>query len=555
MKHTPRPYQRRAFQAIRKDLAVHPSTLLVLATGLGKTVVFSLVAESHVAGGGRALILAHRDELLGQAREKLLDWTDFSPLEIGLEKQRSRSLSSQPVVIASKDSMNAKRLKGFAPDAFDLIITDEAHRACAPSYRRIYEHFKDAKHLGVTATPMRLDKQSLGQVFASVAMRYEIMDAVDDGWLVRPRRRLCQIVGMDLSGVHEKTNRGTGERDLNEAELAQALEVAEVVAATAKATMENVGSRPTLIFAVRAHRYTAGDRRGHLYQLVQALNELRPGCAGGLDGTCDERERADVQRRFRAGEVQFLVNCQLFTEGWDEPSVAAVVMARPTTSPGFYLQMLGRGTRLLGQSIEESARNGKPDLLVLDFEGNSSRHDMIGLDDVLGGDDEAAVKVRRAKREKRDDGEQGDPEGMSAEQEQLVMQEAVQGKVTHRSFEILSQTELLRVRLPRHDGERADARQMMALQIEGFAAYKRLSHEQAGMVLQAIQDRHRAGLCSLRQASLLARCGVNPNITKQQASRLILQLERNGWKPTSQMLADLELMALPPEMAARVVET
>lgn len=553
MKHAPRPYQRQAFLSVRRMLREHQSTLLVLATGLGKTVVFSLVAESCVAEGGRVLILAHRDELLAQAKEKLLDWTDFGPLEIGLEQQRHRALDSQPIVIASKDSMHARRLKGFPRDAFRLVITDEAHRSPAPTYRRIYEHFANAKHLGVTATPMRLDQQSLGQIFASVAMRYEILDAVDDGWLVKPRRRLCQIVGLDLSGVHKRTSRESGERDFNEAELAQALETSANVAAMAKAIIENVGERPTLIFAVRAHRYETGDRRGHLYQLASALNELRPGCAAGLDGTCDDRERRDTQRRFRAHELQFLVNCQLFTEGWDEPSVSAVVMARPTTSPGFYLQMLGRGTRLLGQSIAESVANGKPDLLVLDFEGNSSRHDLVGLDDVLGGDAEAAHKARRKRRE-RDDGEQGDPEGMTREEEQLVMQEAVQGRVTHRSFEILSQVELLRLRLPRHNGERANAKLMMALQIEGFQAYKRLSQEQALAVLRAINERHRAGLCSLRQASILARCGVNPNVTKQTASRIIGRLEKNGWKPTSQMLVDVELMTLPEEMGARIAE-
>jgi superfamily II DNA or RNA helicase len=497
------------------------------------------------------LILAHRDELLRQAKEKLLATTDLNVLEIGLEKCDSQASPGHRVVIASKDSMHKNRLKRFGPGEFTHIITDEAHRACADGYQAIYDHFPEAKHLGCTATPSRLDKRALGQVFETVAYRYDLADAVRDGWLVRIKRKLIHLQSLDLSDIKSSVSHAGG-RDLNEHELAKVMEQDANVWGVAKATLHSIGERPTLAFAVRVHKDTeAKDRKGHLYQLVEAFNHLRPGCAAGLDGDSDHRERTEVQKRFREGKIQILVNVGLFTEGWDEDCVAAVAMARPTESWSFYLQALGRGTRLKLQShgyvdgadaYAESVANGKPDLLVLDFEGNSGKHDLISAENALGGllDEDLAKQVRRRPEI---DGElevvpPAEEEGMTAEERAAAANGLA---VTFRSVTVLDPWEILGVAPRTTTREGLTAGQLYELQAEGIRDARRLDRPAAELVLTALRRRRGAGLCSLRQATILARAGLNPHVSKVKAYRAISELEAMKWRPTARMLADPEL--------------
>ena len=153
-----RPYQGEARDAVLSEWDQgHQRTLLVLPTGTGKTVVFSSIIDHRIQDGSRALVMAHRGELLTQAADKLRDACGIDSV---LEKAESSSLGSfLPVTVGSVQSLaQPKRLARFPQDYFKTIVIDEAHHALSDTYQRVLEHFPDANVLGVTATPDRGDK-------------------------------------------------------------------------------------------------------------------------------------------------------------------------------------------------------------------------------------------------------------------------------------------------------------------------------------------------------------------------------------------------------------
>ena len=216
-----RDYQTTAANRVIRKLAVDDDhgTLLVLPTGTGKTIVFSNVARRWIEGRSeRVLVLAHRKELIEQARDKLLLSTDLKEWEVGIERASTRSAAGQPVVVASVQTLQNKRLERFRPEAFGLVVVDEAHHVPAASYRKVLNHFRFAKRLGVTATPYRLDGENLGTWFDSYAYQYELAQAIEDGWLVPVVARRVLLEDLDLSRVKKTAG------DFNKAQLADVME-------------------------------------------------------------------------------------------------------------------------------------------------------------------------------------------------------------------------------------------------------------------------------------------------------------------------------------------
>ena len=163
MNYTLRPYQQEAVDAVFREWETRRSTLIVIPTGGGKTIIFSGVIERCVREGKRVLVLAHRGELLEQAADKLKKSTG---LACAVEKAEQSCLGSFfRVVVGSVQTLQReKRLHQFDPDHFDVIIIDEAHHALADGYRIVLDHFTGAQVLGVTATPDRGDMKDLGAV-------------------------------------------------------------------------------------------------------------------------------------------------------------------------------------------------------------------------------------------------------------------------------------------------------------------------------------------------------------------------------------------------------
>ncbi len=218
---------------------------------------------------------------------------------------------------------------------------------------------------------------------------YPLKAAIDDGWLVPVRQQAVVVQGLDFSKVRVTAG------DLNEGDLEKILAEEKILHATAVPTIEIVGPLPTLVFCVSV---------AHAHRLAEVLCRYKKDSAIALDGTTARETRRDQVERFKNGEVQFLVNCGLFLEGFDAPTTAAVVMARPTKSLGLYAQVLGRGTRPLPGVVDHSslitpadrrgaiAESGKPWMLALDFVGNSGRHRIVTATDLLGGKWEEPVR-------------------------------------------------------------------------------------------------------------------------------------------------------------------
>ena len=310
-----RPYQSAARDAILNQWADGINrTLLVLPTGCGKTIVFAKVIEERVRQGGNVLILAHREELLQQASDKLSSATG---LATALEKAESTSVDSWfNVTVGSVQTLqSAKRLERFAPDHFDTIVVDEAHHAVSSSYRRVLDYFKDARVLGVTATADRGDKRNLGEVFETIAYEYTLVKAIREGYL-SPIRALTLPLSIDLSGVKVQSG------DFQAAALGSALD--PYLDQIAVLMAEHCRNRKTVVFLP----LVATSQKMRDLLIAHGMT------AAEVNG--ESKDRAEVLADFHAGRYQVLCNSMLLTEGWDEPAVDCIVCLRPTKVRALY---------------------------------------------------------------------------------------------------------------------------------------------------------------------------------------------------------------------------
>lgn len=418
-----RQYQHDAVEKVFEAFESHRSALVVMPTGTGKTVLFSEVIRRWPEfaitrspwAAPRVLVIAHREELIRQAADKIKRVTGAG-VDIEMADQfaaRDSMFGAAPVVVASKDTLHEKRLKRFRPDEFGLIITDEAHHAVAQTYRRVYDYFPEALHLGVTATPDRTDEEALGQVFETVAFVYEITDAINDGWLVPIRANSISVEGLDFSNV--RTTAG----DLNGKDLAD--ELAKFLQQLAFGTVRAARWNKTLVFC---------DAVANAERLAEIIN--RPGTEGApsltrarwICGKTDRDVRAQTLRDYSAGAFQFLVNVGVFTEGFDEPTIGAVSLGRPTESRSLFAQMVGRGTRPLPGIVDSCgsaeerraaiAASVKPAVDVLDFVGNAGKHKLVTVADILGGNHSEAAVERAQQAAAAESQKTGRPVDMAA---------------------------------------------------------------------------------------------------------------------------------------------
>ena len=358
-----RDYQKEAEDSILTEWEIgHRRTLLVLPTGTGKTVVFVNVANKQVKKGHRALILAHRGELLDQAADKVME---ISGSPVAVEKAESSSINSMfPITVASVQSMSREnRLSQFPEDHFQDIVVDEAHHCMNDSYQKVLNHFPEANVLGVTATPDRADQRSLGEFFDSKAYEYTMTKAIKEGYLCPVKAQMVPLK-LDIENV------GISNGDFAVNAVGNALEPYLEQIAT---EMEKYcKGRKTVVFLpliaisqnfckiLKAHGFSAAEVNG------------------------DSDDRKEVLDDFENGRYDVLCNSMLLTEGWDCPSVDCIVVLRPTKIRSLYQQMVGRGMRL---------SPGKKDLLLLDFLWLTERHDLCRPSSLVSKDQNIAAKM------------------------------------------------------------------------------------------------------------------------------------------------------------------
>ena len=485
-----RPYQAAALEAVRDAYRQgHRAALVVMPTGTGKTVLF---AEISRLAKGPVLVLAHRQELVEQAREKIAAWcNDVVAVEMAGRRDFTRPDGSRPKIAVASIQTLRQRLQHVPKDAFRIVVVDEAHHATADSYRAVLDHF-DAHLLGVTATPDRSDRVPLGDVFSAVAFEYDMRTAIADGWLCPIRSFLVQTQA-DFSGVRKVAGE-LATRDVEDI-LTQELHLAEIAAPI----LRERGDRPTIVFAASV---------AHAYSLTRVMNEMAgdPHLAAALDGTTSYELRAPTLERFRRGEIKVLVNCSLFTEGFDVPQIALVAIARPVLSRSFYAQMVGRGTRIAP---------GKRDLLVLDFVPSNCRHSLAQAVDIFASaNPEVQERARRIAMRTSAEGEAIALERALelAQQEQEAQEASVAYQLKKRDPFAAVGIDLEFYARRSGGGARASADQLQFFRRAGLPTDQvaLLSSRQADALRELLLERKAVGLCTPKQAKQLVALGIDP---------------------------------------------
>lgn len=339
---TLRPYQNTLIERARANFITGKrSQLLVLPTGGGKTVCFSFMAGRAVEKGLRVWILAHRVELLDQISKTL---TGFG-VPHGIIAPGYLGDRRQPVQVASVFTL-ARRLDRY--ESPDLIIVDEAHHAISEStWGRVITAFPKAKLLGVTATPIRLSGEGLGDLFQTMVQGPSMRELIELGAL--SPYRLFAPAGVDLSGVHSRMG------DFVRGELAAAVDKPSITGDAVSHYKKLAPGRRAVAFCVSV------EHAVHVAEQFRAAGITTQAIDGGMDRAL----RASVLAEFSRGGIQVLASCDLISEGFDVPAIEAAILLRPTQSLGLYLQQVGRALRTFP---------GKTEAIILDHAGNVKRH-------------------------------------------------------------------------------------------------------------------------------------------------------------------------------------
>lgn len=360
-----RSYQRQCLEAIEKAYYRGVRRQLVcLPTGAGKTVVFAHLPQ-HLRMKKRMLVLAHREELLDQAVDK---FRRANPdLRVGVEQAERRASDDDQVVVASVQTLGregAGRLARFAPEAFSILIVDEAHHAVAESYRRVIAHFglfaPDTRKLlvGVTATPRRGDDRGLDEVFQEIVYRKTIREMIE-------ARVLCEIAGWRVETSTSLDGVATRLGDFVQRQLADRVNVAARNRLIVDAWREKLEGKRTLAFCVDVQ---------HAIDLAAEFRSDGVACLP-VWGDMPRDQRVEALAAFSRGDVKVLTNCNVLTEGYDEPLVEGILLAKPTKSALLYAQMVGRGLRIAPS---------KEGLTVIDIVDNTRKHSLVSLPTLFG---------------------------------------------------------------------------------------------------------------------------------------------------------------------------
>lgn len=541
-----RDYQERAVEAVLKEWQDVPSTLISHPTGCGKTTIFTEIVRR--CQPKRALILAHREELIFQIQERMQEQADlFCDIEMAEMDSASTEYHGAPVVVATVQTLisgrgEKRRMHRFSPHEFGILTIDECHHSTAASYRAIIDHFKlnpDLRILGVTATPDRADEEALGQIFETVADDYGILDAIHGGWLVPIDQQMVEIEGLDYSDV--RTTAG----DLNSGDLAIVMEAEKNLQGVVGSTIELISGKQAIVF-------TASVKHAEL--ACNIFNRHKQGMANWVSAKTPKRDRRELMQSFRDGALQVICNVGVITEGVDVPAATVCVMARPTKSRSLYAQMAGRVLRPLPGLVDEIedaqvrqmaiAGSMKPNALVVDFVGNSGRHRLMTTADILGGkvsDEAVELAIRKAMdgqpvrmNEALDEAEEEIRLKRIRDQQELIARRAkIMAKVKYstKSVDPFYAFDIVPVYDRGWDVGKSLSDKQKGLLIRQGIDPSSMSYAQGKQVLNNLFYRWENKLATLKQCALLKRYGYETkSLTRDQASTLIDRLAKNFWK-------------------------
>lgn len=343
-------YQDAAVAALRQSYRCgHRAPLLVLPTGGGKTICFTFMTQRAVERGLRVLIVVHRRELVAQVSAALDQW--------GVEHgciAPGHPPSQATVQVAMVQTL-ARRIKLDRTGLFlyDLVIVDEAHHCVeASTWGEVLQHNENARLLGVTATPCRLDGKGLGVAaggfFDDLVLGPAVSELIARGRLAPPVV-FAPDSAVDLSGV---TKRGG---DFVSGQLAARMDQSALTGDAVAHYRRHCDGAPAIAFTVTR------EHAEHVVTDFQAAGFQ----AAVLTGGTPDKARAEMIRDLGGGRLHVLASCNVVSEGTDIPSVTAAILLRPTASYALAMQQMGRALR---------TAPGKERAIILDHAGNCHRH-------------------------------------------------------------------------------------------------------------------------------------------------------------------------------------
>ena len=334
-------YQEDMKERIEKALRLHRSVMAQMPTGTGKTYLLTATIDSFVEDNPntKVWIVAHRKELVSQIEETI-------------KKFYSYSSSKNKSLLVSVKAMSIQWLSRHYNEIEEepgMIVIDEAHHALAKTYKEMWERFPKAKFLGLTATPCRLNGKGFMDLFDVLVQSWNIPEFISKG-----RLATYDFVSIKSDGVAQRLIDSLQKRgadgDYQNKEMDMLL-----------------NKRPSIERLYQSFEEYGKDRKGIVYAInishakkIMELYQEHGIKAVAIDSKTPAAERqADIEA-FRKGDIQVLVNVDIFSEGFDCPDVEFVQLARPTLSLAKYLQMVGRGLRVA---------KGKKNCVIIDNVG------------------------------------------------------------------------------------------------------------------------------------------------------------------------------------------
>lgn len=331
MKLETRGYETTAVREIRAALHAHRRVVAVGPTGCGKTVIAAMLIEQAL--GLRVLFVAHKHELIDQAHAQLAAHGIEAGVIMAQDERIHGTGRMDPTARVQVASVQTVARRG-GPERVDLIVFDEAHRVMAASYQRIAETYPDAMILGLTATPLRMDGKGLGEFFREMVTIATPSDLYAAGYLAKPR----VYVAPDgvLAELRKRTKGASiSGGDYTGPALARIVDSTALVGSVVSEAIRLAPGVPKVVFAGSVKHSQALCARFKRHGIK----------AAHLDGETNPHERVRILDDLRAGRIEVVCNVGVLTEGWDLPSLGAVIIARPTRSLTLLFQMVGRVLR------------------------------------------------------------------------------------------------------------------------------------------------------------------------------------------------------------------
>lgn len=336
-----RPYQSEIIQQTRTLMREGQRSILIQSpTGSGKTALTAEMLGNAAAKGMPSLFIVHRRELVKQSMRTF----ERVGIRYGVIAAGFFEDYRQPIQICSVQTVG-RRLRRIKKPR--LVVWDECHHVAAGTWSTIYDSQSQARHVGLTATPERLDGRGLNKWFTSMVKGPDVSWLIENKFLAD--YRLYAPSTVSLAGVHTRMG------DFVKSELSAAVDKPTITGDVIRHYQRYAGGKRAVVFCVSI------EHSKHVVAQFQAAGIP----AAHVDGETDGETRDREIQRFERGETLVLSNVELFGEGFDLPAIEAAILLRPTQSLGLYLQQVGRALR---------PSEGKANAIILDHAGNCERH-------------------------------------------------------------------------------------------------------------------------------------------------------------------------------------